>query len=132
MDGVWIEHWDVLYQNVQNIRRRERLVDFLQDMDGIDFDLAFLSETGGALIPNLWLPNVATNFLWRDLLAIVVLALSQALLQRSPHIVFHTLASRVSVFHFDIRDWETLFSAIAYYCPASWATAEAVEGQHVP
>lgn len=121
----------VLCKNVQSIRQQERLDDFLTEIDVIEFDLAFVSETwrdddSECMVTQrghkLYLAGSGGH-------CGVGIAVSHTMLQKSSHFVLHSLTSRVSVLYFDIRGKR--FAAIACYLPTSWDTTEAVEGCYV-
>ena len=114
-------------KNLQSVRAHDRWNDFVSELEALDYDIAFCTETWReekeehCLTPSGHHIYLSGGDGHRG----VGICISPSFLKRMKHIHFHAYSSRVSCLHFEIVD--TKFVAIVCYMPTSWDTDAAVE-----
>ena len=117
----------VVTKNLQSIRTNDRFIDFLAEVDRLDFDLVCLSETWRSECEEiLETPGRHRVFLSGGSGHCGVgICISHRLLQKCDDLVFHSLSERFCSLSFRVgRKRLVLF---ACYFPTSWAMDDEVE-----
>ena len=114
-------------KNLQSVRADDRWNDFVSELEALDYDIVFCTETWREEREEHCLTPSGHHIYLSggDGHQGVGICISPSFFKRMKHIHFHAYSSRVSCLHFEIVD--TKFVAIVCYMPTSWDTDAAVE-----